>query len=219
MSVPTNQLVWAGIWNVSSRYPQYQFVQSPLDSLCYVNPNSKPNVGGPDPSVQPSVFWVLLNPQPTTLVAYGAFSSTVTQTLNPSFPTLEALTVQYDTADVSAVGLSTDPFPISKIEVVYGGVYKVLASIQLDKSTGGTGEIDMYPVVNGIPVPNSATKLVINQNLEDIMTIEWFLTLNATDIITIECYSPSNGISLLAVPASAPVPAIPSIILTILRIA
>lgn len=217
MSVPINQLVWAGTWNVSSRYPQYQFVQSPLDSLCYVNPNTKPNVGGPDPSayVQPSTTWVVLDPQPTTLVAYGSFSSTTTQNLAQN----TELVVQYNTADVSAVGLNTPTFPASIIKVAYGGVYKVLASIQVDKTTGGTADIDMYPLINGTAVPNSATKLSVTQNTEDVMTVEWFLTLNATDNISIACYTTSTGVRLLAVPASAPIPAIPSIILTILRIA
>lgn len=62
MSVPINELVWAGVWNNTTSYPQYQFVQSPIDNLCYVNINIQPSVGGADPSVQPSAYWVLLSP-------------------------------------------------------------------------------------------------------------------------------------------------------------
>jgi hypothetical protein len=61
MSIPINQLVWAGTWNPSIFYPQYQFVESPINSLCYVNTNIQPSYGGSDPSVQPSASWVLLN--------------------------------------------------------------------------------------------------------------------------------------------------------------
>lgn len=59
MSIPTNQLVYAGIWNATASYPQYYFVLSPIDSLCYINITPTTVVGGADPSVQPSAVWLL----------------------------------------------------------------------------------------------------------------------------------------------------------------
>jgi len=255
MTIPTTQLVWAGVWNVATTYPQYQFVQSPVDGLCYVNVNVQPIVGGDDPSVQPSLFWVLLNvpsgggitdingltdtvinitssdntvtitpTAPSTIdlsvspfpPVYGGFSSSVTQNLTAS----SALDVEFNTADctISDISIVGTGFPSTQFKLPQDGTYKILASIQIDKTSGGTGAIYMYPMVNGVAAPNSATKLVVNQNAEDIMTIEWFLTLSADDLIGIQCYSPDSGIRLLAIPASTPVPATPSIILTILRI-
>lgn len=59
MSIPTNQLVYAGVWNNTASYPQYYFVLSPIDSLCYINISPTPVSGGSDPSVQPSTVWLL----------------------------------------------------------------------------------------------------------------------------------------------------------------
>lgn len=94
-----------------------------------------------------------------------------------------------------------------------------MASIQTDRTAGGNSSLDMYPAVNNTAVPNSATKLNLNQNQESVMTIEWFLQLEANDILSILCYSDDADNRIVAFPAASPVPAIPSIILTILRIA
>jgi hypothetical protein len=69
MSVPNNQLVYAGTWSVTGYYPQFQYVLSPIDGNAYVNVNIQPSVGGSDPSVQPSTTWVLIqNPSVTNAV-------------------------------------------------------------------------------------------------------------------------------------------------------
>jgi hypothetical protein len=257
MSVPTNELVYAGVWSATTSYPQYQFVQSPIDGNCYVNVNIQPAKGGADPSVQPSAFWVLIPeavggivslngltqpalsitssnfsvgvstiaPDKVDLIvagtfapAFGSFSSTQTQDLNPAFPVLAELPLIYDTKDCTSVGL-TLALPTADIQMDYKGTYKILASLQVDKTTGGNGEIDMYVVVNGTAVPNTATKLNLNQNEESVMTVEWFLDLNAGDKLRINCYSTADGVRVLAVAPNPPVPAIPSVITTILRIA
>lgn len=58
MSIPINQLVYAGFWNNTTTYPQYYFVVSPIDSLCYINIDAVPVSGGNDPSIQPSTIWL-----------------------------------------------------------------------------------------------------------------------------------------------------------------
>ena len=144
---------------------------------------------------------------------YGSFSSSVSQTLTQNVE----LELQYNTEDLSSSGVSCT-FPSSRIYVQSSGVYKVLASLQCDKTTAGTGIINMYPSIEGIPVPNSAARVVINQALESLMTVEWFLTLNAGQYITIDVFSTITGARALVIPASPPVPLIPSIITTILKI-
>jgi len=146
--------------------------------------------------------------------AYGSFSSTQTQGLTSNV----VLPVVYDTADVTPVGL-TCSLPSADIVVTSAGTYKVLTSIQADHTASGTGTFQFWVAQNGTAVPNSATRVVLNQNLEQVMTVEWFLDVSAGDTIAVEAYSTSSGQQLLAVAAASPVPAVPSIITTVLRIA
>lgn len=221
MSIPVNELVYAGIWNVANYYNKFQFVQSPTDNVNYVYVGETVIIGGGDPAtVQPSPIWI---PFPVISApftpAYCSFSASGSQAINPLFPVVAPLTLRYDTQDIIPQGIAV-VLPVSEeLEVTLGGVYKVVASVQLDRTMGGNSEIDMYPAVNGTAVPNSATKLNINQNEESVMTVEWFLQLNANDRVSIVLFSLNAGNQALGVPANPPVPAIPSIITTIVRIA
>lgn len=141
--------------------------------------------------------------------AYASFSSTQTQTV-----TGETI-LTYNTDDIAPVNVSRTS---TSAVVLYSGTYKVLASVQTDKTGGGTADLVMYPLVNGIAVPNSATKLNVNKTGEDIMTVEWFLDLSANAQVSLALYSAATGFRALAIVAAPPVPAIPSIILTIVKI-
>ncbi len=147
--------------------------------------------------------------------AYGSFSSTQTQTV----PATTETPLVYDTADLTPVGM-TCALPSADIVITTSGTYKVLASVQCDKTSGGgAGDLEMWVSRNGVAVPNSATRIQINQNTESLMTVEWFLDIPAGVSLAVSLYSSTTGLQALAVPASAPVPSIPSIITTVLRIA
>lgn len=218
MSIPINELVFAGDWSVAKPYPQFQFVRSPIDGLSYVNVGIQPSLGGPDPSVQPSTVWVLFNiPSGDFPPAYGSFSCSLTQLIANAPVKTQLL---YTTNDIPAVGVSsatTSPY----ITVANAGTYKVLSSVQLDKTGLGNAPVDMWIEIENVAVPNSASKMNINLSQEDIITIEWFVQCGAGERISIVVYDPtaSGNLRALAVPASPPCPAIPSIITTILRIA
>lgn len=145
---------------------------------------------------------------------YGSFSSTQTQTLTATTP----LPVIYNTADIDAFGVSCD-LPSADIVIGIAGVYKVLASAQCDRTALLTGDMEMWVSVNGTAVPNSATRININQNIESVMTVEWLLDLAVGDEVAVVVYSGVAGNQLLAVPAASPVPAIPSLITTVVKIA
>lgn len=254
MSLPTNQLVYAGIWDAAVYYNQFQFVESPTDSKSYAYVGEPVLLGGGDPAtLQPSAIWI---PFPTTGAggitsingltdpamtlfssdgsvtitpvapdkidfqtkgfppAYGSFSSTQTQLLPAGTP----LPFVYDTKDVaSSTGVNV-LLPSSQIIVSADGTYKILSSLQCD-STVGLQTMNMYLQVNGNPVANTATRVVVNLNLESLMTVEWFVDLTAGDRVEVVGYDQFGGSEALAIAASFPVPAIPSIITTILRIA
>lgn len=258
MSIPIAQLVYAGVWSASGYYPQFQYVLSPIDNNCYVNIKIQPSVGGPDPSVQPSSVWVLMNVStgsgitslngltdpamiltssdstvgitpnaPDTIdlsVPYAplfppthcAYSSSQTQSIVAN----NILPLVYDTQD-TAPSLVSVSLPDSNIVPSNSGLYKVLASVQLNRTSAGNSTVVMFPRVNGTEVANSATYLKINQQEEDVMTVEWFIYLVGGDALQICVYSTDSDNECLAVVRDAPngIPAVPSIITTILRIA
>jgi hypothetical protein len=147
-------------------------------------------------------------------IPYGSFSSTTTQPCSAGVP----LPLVYNTKDIASTTGINVLVPDSKITVSDAGVYKVLSSIQCD-STSGLQTITSYVAVNGNPVPNSATRVVVNINLESLMTVEWFLALNANDDVEVVLFDLVGGGQAVAFPAAPPVPAVPSVITTILRIA
>jgi hypothetical protein len=216
MSLPTNELVYAGIWDVAVYYNQFQFVESPTDGLSYAYVGESVFIGGGDPAtVQPSTIWI---PFPTTgtgfIPVYGSFSSTQTQLFAAGVP----LPLVYDTKDVASPTGVNVLFPSAEIIVSNAGTYKILSSLQCD-STVGLQSINMYLQVNGTPVANTATRVVVNLNLESLMTVEWFIDLSAGDKVEVVGFDLIGGAQALAIAAAPPVPAIPSIITTILRIA
>ena len=154
--------------------------------------------------------------QEYSLTAVASYGSTTTQLCNPAFPTLAELPITYNIsfAPQKNITCSLAP-PSSQITVGVSGVYKVCSSVQLDKTTPGLDAVDCYIKVNGTAVADSATKLNLNQNQEDVITVEWFLEMNAGDFVEVVLYTAAQGVQALAVAASAPVPAIPSIITNI----
>ena len=154
-----------------------------------------------------NAFGVLFPEKPK---AYASFSSTQTQNITASTP----LPVSHNTADITPKNIYAT-LPSTNIYVRNKGVYKVLSSLQCNKTTGGFGDLEMYIAVNGTPVPNSSTRLSINQNIESVLSVEWFVELDARDYITIVLYSVDTGLQALAIVNS---PTIPSIITTIMRI-
>ena len=225
MSLPINLLKYAGYWDVARTYYEYDSVISPIDNAYYCCVVER-LVGGPDPSGQPSAVWIPypttgpLPPAPPFPPAYGSFSSQATQNIATA-PTKTLL--YYTDDDIHAVGMSsaiTSPY----LTVVNAGTYKVLSSVQFDKTGGGNAPVEMWIELNDVAVPNSATKLNLNQNQESVMTIEWFVDCIAGQRISIVAYDPTSSADFraLAVPSTlplAPCPAIPSIITTVLRIA
>ena len=165
---------------------------------------------------------ILLNEQVGNLAVavfpqvYGSFSSTQTQSI-PDGESGTALT--YDTTDIANECSLVGDVPTAFFTVNHTGVYRLMFSIQLNRTGGGSGTVFAYPTIGGGGVPNSTTKMNINNNQEDCLTVEFILTLTADLYVGINCYSPTAGQEALAIPATAEYPATPSVILTVNRIA
>jgi len=215
MSIPTNLLKWAGEWSAAATYSVYDVVLDTTVSNQFVYVGKPGSNSATPPNTEP-LLWIPYPVTPTPPEAYGSFSSTLNQPLAVGDPTR----LLYDTNDIPPVNIALDaPLPTALVNIQVTGTYKVIASVQFDRTMGGNSDIDLYPVINLTPVPNSATRISINQNREDIMTVEWFLPMAAGDQLEINCFTNDNGNLAAAFPSVPPVPAIPSIILTVLLIA
>ena len=142
---------------------------------------------------------------------YGSFYDTTTQTA-ATINTATAIT--FNTTDLSnGVYLGT---PTSRVYVDTPGVYNFDTSFQLDKTSGGVAEFYFWFRLNGTDVPDSASQIRIQGNDAEIFSsLNYFFDLNAGDYVEMIFSVSDTSVELLSVPAAAPVPGIPSIILTV----
>ena len=142
---------------------------------------------------------------------YGSFYDTTTQTAT-TINTAKAITL--NTTDLSrGVYLGT---PTSRVYVDTPGIYNFDTSFQLDKTSGGLAEFYFWFRLNGTDVPDSASQIRIQGNDAEIFSsLNYFFDLNAGDYVEMMFSTTSLSVELLSVPAAAPVPGIPSIILTV----
>jgi len=141
---------------------------------------------------------------------YGAFHDTTTQT---AAATGTAYAVTFNSTDLSNdVSIGS---PTSKIVVANAGIYNFQFSLQLDKSSGAAGHTYIWARVNGVDVANSASEVAIQgTTAEAIPAWNFVLSMNALDYFQLMWSVDDTNIQLKAVAAAAPVPAIPSAILT-----
>lgn len=154
-------------------------------------------------------------PLELTPVSFGSFYSTQTQAAT-TINTAKAIT--YNNAD-TAYGIYRDPADSSKIKVSRPAVYNVQFSVQVDKTSGGTGKFYIWPAINGTAVANSGSLIQIQGNDAEIFSAaNFFLPLSNGDYFQLYFSVDSIDVQLQTFAASAPVPAIPSIILTVMQV-
>jgi hypothetical protein len=141
---------------------------------------------------------------------YGAFHDTTTQT---AAATGTAYAVTFNSTNLSNdVSIGS---PTSRIVVANAGIYNFQFSLQLDKASGAAGHTYIWARVNGVDVPYSASEVAIQgTTAEAIPAWNFVLSMNATDYFQLMWSVDDTNIQLKAVAAAAPVPAIPSVILT-----
>jgi hypothetical protein len=146
-----------------------------------------------------------------SLTRYGYFYDTTTQTA-ASINTAYGMTFN-STGFSRGVTIGT---PTSRIYVDRPGLYNIQFSAQLDKISGGTAFIYIWLRHNGVDVDNSATQIRIQGNDAEIVAAWNFIEfMNAGDYFELMWSTDNTDCQLLATAASAPVPAIPSVILTV----
>ena len=141
---------------------------------------------------------------------YGAFHDTTTQT---AAATGTAYAVTFNSTDLS--NEVTIGSPTSRIVVANAGIYNFQFSLQLDKASGATGHTYIWARVNGVDIAASASEVSVQgTSAENIAAWNFVLSMNATDYFQLMWSVDDTNIQIKAVAAAAPVPAIPSVILT-----
>lgn len=146
--------------------------------------------------------------------AYGSFISTVTQTaalINTAYPiTLSATLESY----LVAVGS-----PTSRIVCSQAGVYNFQFSCQLDKTAAASGEVYIWYRINGSDVANSASKVSLKgSDSETVAAWNFVQTMAAGDYFELVWATNDTNCFIPTFAAVAPVPLIPSVILTAAQI-
>jgi hypothetical protein len=144
---------------------------------------------------------------------WGAWFDTTTQTTTVNTPT-----PMYCDSTTNQSGI-LKKFG-SNFEVQQSGWYNVQFSAQLDQASGAGHRIYIWLNKNGVNVPNSASEVAIQgTTAELIVSWNWFIDLNAEDYIRIMYYVDNANVQIKAQSADALKPAIPSVILTMNKIA
>ena len=143
---------------------------------------------------------------------YGTFYDTTTQT-NPVINTARPITF---TTTAEAHGIYIEPAIPSRIYVVRDGVYNFQFSAQLDHGSGGAVNFYIWFRKNGVDIPASASKIVlVGPNDEKVAAWNYLVTMKAGDYFELVWSADDTGAVLRYEAAVAPVPAIPSAILTV----
>lgn len=142
---------------------------------------------------------------------YGSFYDTTTQT-NPVANT--AMPIRIGQTDLSYnVYIGS---PTSRIYVTETGLYNIQFSLQADKSGGGADSLYIWLRKNGVDIPYTASKVVVSgPNAETIPAWNFFASLQGGDYVELMWSSADTNMVLAAYAASSPVPAVPSIIVTV----
>ena len=144
---------------------------------------------------------------------YGNFFDTTTQNVvgvNTYQP------VRLNTTDLSnQVSIANS----SHIVVANSGVYNIQFSLQIDKTQGSQAHIYIWLKKNGVDVPNSASEVSVQGTLsETIAAWNFVVASNANDYYELMWSATDSHIRLKAVSANGVVPAIPSVIVSVVSV-
>jgi hypothetical protein len=142
---------------------------------------------------------------------YGVFSDTTTQTaavINTAYA------VTFNTTDLSdGVYIGS---PTSRVYVDRLGVYNFQFSAQLDKAGGGADNVWIWADINGTTQANTGTKVTLaGNNAAAVAAWNFVFRMNAGDYFRLMWSTDDTACQITAAAAAAPVPAIPSVILTV----
>jgi hypothetical protein len=141
----------------------------------------------------------------------GAFYDTTTQTA-AAINTAYAITFD-STSLTQGVSIGT---PTSRVYVDRTGSYNIQFSLQLVSTNAASKDVYIWADVNGTSVPESATKLTMSGSSNAYVAAwNFVIRMSAGDYFRLMWSTSNTNVQIARIAASAPVPAIPSVILTV----
>lgn len=148
---------------------------------------------------------------PDAVLGVGSFYDTTTQT-PAAINTAYAITFNTSSYEYKVYRGSTT----SRIYVTNAGIYDFQFSAQLDNTSGGDHIVYIWARIDGVDVTNSASQVRMKgNNAELVAAWNFFLEMAAGSYFELMYSVEDTGIQILALGAVSPVPAIPSVILTV----
>jgi hypothetical protein len=145
---------------------------------------------------------------------HGSFFDTTTQTaaaIDTAYPV-----AFNNTATTFGINRGT---PSSRIFVPDTSTYNFEFSLQVDKTSGSNSLLFVWPRINGIDVPNSASRVrVKDNNDENVFAWNFMLDMQGGAYFELMWAVSNTNLQLLAEPATAFCPAIPSALLSVFEV-
>lgn len=161
---------------------------------------------------QSDLFALAPPPREFKRARWGSFLDTTTQ-VAAAINTAYAMTL--NTTDLSN-GVRLRSPSTSEVEIDTEGVYNIQFSAQLDNTSGGNHLAYIWLRVNGADVANSASQVRLKSTDGELVAAwNFFYQFKAGDYFQIMWSVSDTAVQLVASAAVAPVPAIPSVILTV----
>jgi len=151
------------------------------------------------------LFFNTLTREVSSPIPHGSYYDTTTQT-NPVSNAVNLFTYNTKVSEFKVARGS----PTSKLFINETGLYNIQFSAQLDKSGGSASAVYIWPRINGVNVPDSATKIVI-----DVPSWNFLLVLQTGDYFELAWQSSDTGVIISAAGPASNYPGIPSIIMAV----
>jgi hypothetical protein len=155
--------------------------------------------------------------------AYAAFSDVTDQTGSVTVPT----PVKFATVEIVGAGITvvTDGTNLTRVTFAAAGTYALMPSLQLSNSDSAEHDVSIWVSINGTDVPRSATRITVPKVADGgvgFFQITYYITVTAGQYARI-MWLPENVAVILdhtaAVTGPPAIPAIPSSIMSVERIA
>ena len=164
--------------------------------------------------VDATVGEIMVRPVIPMGLAYGAFDSTVSQTLSAS-NTATAITLG-TTLSANGVSIGT---PTSRMVVSQAGFYQIDTSVQFTSSSGSAKTLYFWLSKNGTDVPDTTRAYTIKANGDQRnISTTYTTSLAVDDYIELKWAATNTAVSLTAATGLSFAPDVPSVLISVTQI-